>query len=98
MDQKTLEEKTIICRCSDVTLKEVRDLIREGYTEPDEIKRILRTGMGPCQGRTCGPLILREVAIMTGRTIDEIVPFTYRPPSKGIKMGAIAKGGELNDK
>ena len=54
--------------------------------------------MGPCQGRTCGPLILREVAIMTGRTIDEIVPFTYRPPSKGIKMGAIAKGGELNDK
>lgn len=97
MDSKTHEEKTIICRCSDVTLKEVRDLIRAGYTEPAEIKRILRTGMGPCQGRTCGPLILREVARMTGRSIEEVTPFTYRPPSKGIKIGAVAKGGELDD-
>jgi bacterioferritin-associated ferredoxin len=97
MDQKTMEEKTIICRCSDVTLKEVRDLIEKGYTEPNEIKRILRTGMGPCQGRTCGPLILREVARMTGKSIEEIVPFTYRPPSKGIKLGNIANGGELDD-
>ncbi|MCD6436519.1 MAG: (2Fe-2S)-binding protein [Clostridiales bacterium] len=92
-----MDERTIICRCSDVTLKEVRDLINEGYTEPNEIKKILRTGMGPCQGRTCGPLIIREVARMTGRTIEEVTAFTFRPPSKGIKMNAISKGGELDD-
>jgi bacterioferritin-associated ferredoxin len=97
MDQKKYEEQTIICRCSDVTLKDVRELIEQGYTEPDEIKRILRAGMGPCQGRSCGQLILREVARMTGRTIDEVTTFTYRPPSKGIKLGAIAKGGDLDD-
>lgn len=97
MADKTYEESTIICRCSDITLKEIRELIEQGYTEPDEIKRILRAGMGPCQGRTCGPLILREVARMTGRTVDQVIPFTYRPPTKGIKLGAIAKGGELDD-
>ncbi|MGB4440315.1 MAG: (2Fe-2S)-binding protein, partial [Sedimentibacter sp.] len=41
-----MDENTIICRCSDVTLKTVRDLINEGYVTFDEIKRITRIGMG----------------------------------------------------
>ena len=97
MDKKSMEENTIICRCSDVTLKEVRDLVREGYTEPDEIKRILRTGMGPCQGKTCGPLILREIANITGRKVEDVTTIKYRPPSKGVKLNAIVMGGEDND-
>lgn len=94
------EEETIICRCSDVTLKEIRKLIKEGYTSVDEIKRITRAGMGPCQGRTCEQLILREISIMTGKNIAELKPATKRPPVKGIKLDAIAKaarGGESND-
>ena len=92
-----MEENTIICRCSDVTLKEIRDLIREGYTEPDEIKRILRTGMGPCQGKTCGSLILREIANITNRKVEDIISIKYRPPTKGVKLSAIAKWGEEDD-
>ena len=45
-----MDENTIICRCSDVTLKEIRELIKDGYVTFDEIKRITRAGMGPCQG------------------------------------------------
>ena len=56
-----MDENTIICRCSDVTLKEIRDLIAQGYVTYDEIKRITRIGMGPCQGKTCGQLVLREI-------------------------------------
>ena len=41
MNSKKHEENTIICRCSDVSLNEVRDLINDGYTEPDEIKSSL---------------------------------------------------------
>ena len=92
-----MEENTIICRCSDVTLKEIRDLIREGYTEPDEIKRILRTGMGPCQGKTCGSLILREIANITNRKVEDIISVKYRPPTRGVKLNAIAKWGEEDD-
>ena len=50
-------DEIIICRCEDVTLSEVRELIQQGYTTLEEIKRVARCGMGPCQGKTCGPLI-----------------------------------------
>ena len=36
-----MDENTIICRCSDVTLKEIRELINDGYVTFDEIKRII---------------------------------------------------------
>lgn len=87
-----MEDKTIICRCSDVTLEEVREAIKAGYTTFDELKRVLRTGMGPCQGRTCMPLILRELSIMTGVPMEELEPGRKRPPVNAISLGAIAEG------
>lgn len=85
--------ETIICRCSDVTQEEIRDLIRQGYTSFDEIKRILRVGMGPCQGRTCKQLVLRELATLTGQDISALDDGVHRPPSIGIKLNHIAAGG-----
>lgn len=41
-----MDENTIICRCSDVTLKDIRDLIAQGYVTYDEIKRITRPARG----------------------------------------------------
>ncbi len=86
-----MEDKTIVCRCSDVTIDEIRDLIKKGYTTFDEIKRVSRVGMGPCQGRTCMQTVLKEISIMTGKPIAEVMPGTYRPPVKAIKLGAIAE-------
>ena len=57
-------DETIICRCSDVTLGRVRELISQGYTSMDEIKRITRLGMGPCQGKTCSLLVMRELSLI----------------------------------
>ena len=88
-----MEDNTIVCRCSDVTLKEIRNFINAGYTTFDEIKRVSRVGMGPCQGRTCMQVVLRELSIITGKPISEILPGTYRPPVKAIKLGAIAEYG-----
>ena len=92
-----MDENTIVCRCSDVTLKEIRDLIKNGYTTLEEIKRVSRAGMGPCQGRTCGQLILREIALYTGKNISELNVCTSRPPVKGIKLDQIALGGKEDD-
>lgn len=88
---------TIICRCSDLTVDDIRDLLKQGYTSFDEIKRISRAGMGPCQGRTCGQLILREIAKFTGKKVSELKDHTTRPPVLGIKLKDIASGGENND-
>lgn len=88
---KDQADNIIVCRCSDVTLSDIRELIRKGFTSFDEIKRISRVGMGPCQGRTCGQIVLREISVATGKPISELHPGTYRPPVKSIKLGAIAE-------
>ncbi len=91
------DENTIICRCEDLTLGKLRELIAAGYTTLDEIKRISRAGMGPCQGRTCRALIEREIAVMTGTPIKEQAPAKYRQPSKPVTFSAIL-GGEPHEK
>lgn len=88
------ENNTIICRCSDVTLKDIRDLLNEGYLTVEEIKRISRAGMGPCQGKTCSNLIQREIANFTGEKIENLEDCVSRPPAKAIKLEDIAKGGD----
>ncbi len=92
-----MEDKTIVCRCSDVTIEEIREAINNGYTTFDELKRVLRTGMGPCQGRTCMPIILRELSMITGTPIEELRPGRNRPPVNAVSLGAIADAEEDND-
>ncbi len=89
-------DNTMVCRCEEVTLGQVRELIRKGYTNIDEIKRISRAGMGPCQGRTCRQLLMQELSRATGTSMAELRMSTFRPPAKPIKLGALA-GGEDNE-
>ncbi len=80
-------EKVIVCRCEDVTLADIRRAIYElGYTTYDEVKRYTRAGMGPCGGKTCRPIILRELARYHGTTPDKVPmrPTMIRPPMKNI--------------
>ncbi|MBM7558459.1 (2Fe-2S)-binding protein [Marinitoga litoralis] len=90
------EEKIIVCRCEDITLKEIRDLINDGYTTLEEIKRITRAVMGPCQGKTCGPIIAREISKITGKPIEEIYKPSIRPPFGGLFFKEIV--GEKDEK
>lgn len=87
-------DNTIICRCEEVTLGQIRELIRKGYQSLDEIKRISRAGMGPCQGRTCRQLIMQEIAAATGVKMSEQKMSTFRPPAKPIKLGALLGGDD----
>lgn len=87
-------DNTIICRCEEITLGEIRELIRKGYQSLDEIKRISRAGMGPCQGRTCRQLIMQELASATGKKMSELKMSTFRPPTKPIKLGALVGGDD----
>lgn len=84
-----MEERIIVCRCEDLTLEEIRDMIKEGFTSLDEIKRISRCGMGPCQGKTCSQIIAREIAAITGKKMEDILLPTHRAPIGGIKLGEL---------
>ncbi|MEA1994309.1 MAG: (2Fe-2S)-binding protein [Euryarchaeota archaeon] len=76
----------IVCRCEDVTEEEVIEAIEEGYTTLEELKRHLRVGTGPCQGRTCMPIIEKILAKKTGKKMDELKKTTIRPPLKPIPL------------
>ncbi|MEG1559260.1 MAG: (2Fe-2S)-binding protein [Clostridia bacterium] len=89
--------ETIICRCSDVTEDEIVSLIKAGYTSFDEIKRITRVGMGPCQGKTCSQLIMRKISELTGKSMEELNAQTTRPPAVGVKLSIIAKEAYENE-
>lgn len=86
-----MEEETVLCRCEEITMGEVRRWIAEGYDTFDELKRMLRVGMGPCQGRGCRDIALREICRMTGVPIGEIPPGTIRPPVKPVKISLAAR-------
>lgn len=85
-------DNTIVCRCEEITLGEIREYIRKGYRSLDEIKRISRAGMGPCQGRTCRQLIMQEIARATGKPMAELNMPTFRPPAKPVKLGFFLGG------
>jgi NAD(P)H-nitrite reductase large subunit len=50
-------EDTIVCRCEDVTLREVREAARLCGADIRSVKMATRAGMGPCQARVCHPII-----------------------------------------
>ena len=88
-----MAKANVICRCEEIEIDEIRKWIAAGYTEFDELKRMLRVGMGPCQGRGCRDIILRELAKATGRNVADIAPGTIRPPVKPIKICLLSSDG-----
>ena len=90
MSNDIAQDNTIICRCEDITRAELHAWIERGMTTMDQVKRLSRATMGPCQGRTCRQLIMQEIATKTGVPLDKVVLPTYRQPLKGITLGAVA--------
>ena len=92
------DKDIIMCRCEDLTRETILECIADGYCTIDEIKRVTRAGMGPCQGRTCRLLIAQELSRAYNVPMEEVLMPTFRPPVKPITMGALAdawkEGGE----
>jgi len=88
------KKDVIICRCEDVTLADVEAIMKEGYTSFEEIKRILRIGMGPCQGNTCGQLLQREISKFLKVPLNEVKTHKIRPLTSGVKLKAIVEAAE----
>lgn len=91
-----MEDETIFCRCEDVTWGEIRRHLQNGWTDPEEIKRLTRAGMGRCQGLTCRDLILTEIARFRGLSPSQVSPPSFRPPAGPVPLGVIA-GGDAED-
>lgn len=82
-----------VCRCEEVAAGQVRRAVRLGVTGPNQAKAFLRCGMGPCQGRICGPLVGAVIAEARGEAIAAVGTYRPRAPYKPITVGTLAGGG-----
>lgn len=94
LDALTTDD-TFLCRCEEVTAGEIRHAIREGARTLGDLKNWTHVGQGPCQGRTCGPLLARLIAAQTGHTPNESGVFRPRPPLKPLSLNDLAKDQSL---
>jgi thioredoxin reductase/bacterioferritin-associated ferredoxin len=88
--------ETPVCRCEEVSARQIIDTVALGCPGPNQMKAFLRCGMGPCQGRLCGLTVTELMAQARGVTPDEIGYYRLRPPVKPITLGEIA-GLPTND-
>lgn len=75
-----------VCRCEEITKAEVIEAVRNGATSVNEVKRLLRTGMGMCQGRNCAKTIERIIAEELGVSPAQVPKATKRGPVRPIKL------------
>jgi len=84
-------DETIVCRCEEVTAGQIRDTARRlGVTGPNQMKAFLRCGMGPCQGRLCGPTVVELIAQERCASPEETGYYRLRPPVKPVTLAELA--------
>ena len=82
-----ISENTILCRCEDITKRDIINAVNNGAKNLNQIKSWTRFGMGPCQGRTCQYSVakvaseelkcnVKDLSYLTGRT--PLRPFPLR--------------------
>ncbi|SDP23148.1 NAD(P)/FAD-dependent oxidoreductase [Desulforhopalus singaporensis] len=91
IDGKFFKDETTLCRCENVSVGDVRKAVKEGVCEVNEVKIVTRCGMGPCQGRMCGPALAEIVAAELDSTPEMVGFLSIRPPLKAIPFSEIAK-------
>jgi NADPH-dependent 2,4-dienoyl-CoA reductase/sulfur reductase-like enzyme len=80
-------DDTLVCRCEELTLRQVTAGIDHGGVNPRTLKVATRIGMGPCQGRMCWPAMTRRLSRQTGCPVELIGPPGVRPPCAPITIG-----------
>jgi sarcosine oxidase, subunit alpha len=82
--------KKFVCLCEDVTEKDIRQAIAEGFDHIETLKRYTAATMGPCQGKMCHRAMIDLCARLTGRTRGQTGTTTARPPIQPVPLGALA--------
>jgi len=82
--------KCFACLCEDVTAKDIRLSVEEGYDSIELSKRYTTVTMGPCQGRMCQLPAIRLMAKETGQMLEQVGTTTARPPWVSVPMGVLA--------
>ena len=83
-------DDTVVCRCEEVTARQIVETVALGCPGPNQMKSFLRCGMGPCQGRLCGLTVTELIAETRGVSQQAVGYFRLRPPVKPITVDELA--------
>ncbi len=86
--------KCFVCVCEDVTTKDMKRAIGEGFDSIELAKRYTTATMGPCQGKLCQLPSIRIYAQENRMYETTIGTTTARPPWAPVELGLLA-GREL---
>jgi len=88
-----LDEDTVICRCEEVDLGELRAALTDRHASGvRSVKLVSRAGLGLCQGRVCGANVAELAGIAGGATA-----FAKRPIAEPVRLGELAAIDGLAD-
>ncbi|MEW5424380.1 NAD(P)/FAD-dependent oxidoreductase [Amorphus sp. 3PC139-8] len=75
----------------------LREILAEGAPDPDQIKRLTRAGMGPCQGRRCREQVQALLALQEDLSLGAIPLAGYRAPVRPLTLAdaAIAEDPQM---
>lgn len=88
---------TLLCRCESVSVGDVCEAREKYPTELGmrDIKLVTRLGMGPCQGRYCGPLTCQLFPELTENESAQGQELRSRSPLKPLRVTELTKGEEI---
>ena len=75
---------------NDVTTKDIRLALREGFRSIEHVKRYTTSGMATDQGKTSNMNALGLVAAAAGKPVPEVGLTTFRMPYTPVTFGALA--------
>jgi sarcosine oxidase, subunit alpha len=95
----TSRERAFVDFQNDVTAKDIKLAVREGFTSIEHVKRYTTTGMATDQGKTSNMNVMGLVAGQLGTEIPSVGTTTFRLPYTPTSFGAIAgpNRGDLFD-
>jgi sarcosine oxidase, subunit alpha len=82
--------KCFVCVCEDVTDKDMKRAIAEGFDSIELAKRYTTATMGPCQGKLCHVPSIRLYARENETDEETIGTTTARPPWAPVSLGLLA--------
>jgi len=84
-------DEALACRCEEVTGRTLRETAETLHVSgPNQMKAFLRCGMGPCQGRLCGPTVVETIAAARGVSPEEVGYYRLRSPVKPLTLAEFA--------
>ena len=89
------DDRTIVCRCEELSAGELRAAVRRGGRGPNQLKSFVRCGMGPLPGPALRSTVTSIVAAETAARPGRSGSYSHRRPTGRSPSGAAQRSTRL---